>query len=159
MGRLILPLVLLVAGLAAGVGAGLALRPAPPAPEADAGGAEAAAAPAAPDPDTAHEFVKMNNQFVVPVVEGGRVVSLVIVSLSVEVTPGGAAAVFAREPRLRDTFLQVLFDHANAGGFRGTFTEGSTMNSLRVALREAARQVLGPTATDVLIVDIVRQDS
>jgi flagellar basal body-associated protein FliL len=152
--RLILPLVLVVLGLAAGVGAGLALRPT--AEDADA---VAEPPPADPEPDATREFVRLQNQFVVPVVEGGRVASLVILSLSIEVTAGSTEAVFAREPRLRDTILQVLFDHANAGGFRGRFTDGVNMNSLRVALAEAARQVIGPAATDVLIVDIVRQDS
>lgn len=57
-------------------------------------------------------------------------------------------------------FLRVLFDHANAGGFRGTFTDGSTLVALRRALLEAARSAMGAEGVlDVLITDIVRQDS
>jgi hypothetical protein len=52
-----------------------------------------------------------------------------------------------------------MFDHANAGGFMGTFTDGSNMILLREALGEVAQSILGPDVTDVLIVDIVRQDS
>lgn len=150
--RKIIPLLLALGGLAAGAGAGLALRPQPPAPE---GGDKAAAAPVAAE---APDYVRLSNQFVVPVVEGGRVAAMVILSLSLEINPGGTEAVFAREPRLRDAFLQVLFDHANAGGFRGTFTDGSNLILLRAALRETGHRLMPETIRDVLIADIVRQD-
>jgi hypothetical protein len=178
--RLILPLVLALGGLAAGLAAGHFLKPEAVAAkdgdreaEADAAaGDDDAHADAAlgkddahgqddakePDP-SANEFVKMNNQFVVPVVAGGRVDSLVILSLSLEVEPGTTDAVYAREPKLRDSFLQVLFDHANTGGFAGTYTDGTALQALRRALLEAARKVLGASVVDVLISDILRQDS
>ncbi|WP_323040745.1 flagellar basal body-associated FliL family protein [Gemmobacter sp.] len=149
--RKLLPVVLVLVGGAAGGAAGLMMRPAPdPVP--------AAAAP--PVPAVPPEYVKLPSQFVVPVMEGGRVGSLVVLTLSLEVPAGGTDAVFAREPKLRDEFLRVLFDHANAGGFRGTFTEGGTLIALRRALLEAARKVMGAEGVgDVLITDIVRQDS
>lgn len=149
--RKLLPVLLGLVGLGLGAGAGILLRPPPAEPAA-----EAAPPPATEKP---RDYVRMNNQFVVPVVEDGRVVSLVILSLSLEVETGGSEGVYAREPKLRDAFLQILFDHANTGGFRGSFTDGSNMTILRAALREAAVRVLGPLVTDVLIVDIVRQDS
>lgn len=165
----LIPLILPLLGLGAGVGAGFVLRPDSPvsvvsdaAVSTDETAIEATDAPAEPataDPETPPEFAKMNNQFVVPVLEDGRVVSMVILSLSIEIPPGAAEDVYAREPKLRDSFLQVLFDHANAGGFRGSFTDGSNMIMLRRALLESARVVLGQTARDVLITDIVRQDS
>ena len=52
-----------------------------------------------------------------------------------------------------------MFDHANAGGFRGTFTDGANLVVLRSALLEVAQSTLGDLVSDVLIVDIVRQDS
>ncbi len=63
------------------------------------------------------------------------------------------------EPKLRDVFLRVLFDHANAGGFSGSFTKTTRMNTLRMGLLEAAQKALGPVVSDVLIVDVVRQDA
>lgn len=150
--RKLLPILMALVGLAAGAGAGVMLRPPPPdAPDAEQ------KAPVAPA--TLPEYVRLSNQFVVPVVEGGRVSAMVILSLSLEVRPGSTEGVFAREPKLRDAILQVLFDHANAGGFRGAFTDGSNLVILRQALREAATRVLGDNVTDVLIADIVRQDS
>lgn len=105
------------------------------------------------------EYVKLANQFVVPVVEDGRVVAMVILSLTLEVPSGKTEAVYQREPKLRDAFLQVLFDHANAGGFRGAFTDGANLIVLRNALREVSRKIMADDVTDVLIADIVRQDS
>lgn len=153
LGKLV-PLILAILGLGVGAAAGIALRPAPD-PETQE---EAAAEAPAEDPATLPEFVKLSNQFVIPVVEGGRVASLVILSLSLEVTTGNTANVYAREPRLRDALLQVMFDHANAGGFRGSFTDGANLVLLRTAMRETARRVLGDMVRDVLISDIVRQD-
>ena len=104
------------------------------------------------------EYVKMNNQFVVPVVEEGRVTAMVVLSLSLEVTTGSTEAIYAREPRLRDAFLQVLFDHANVGGFSGSFTDGANLVVLRNSLKESAILTMGTVVTDVLITDIARQD-
>ena len=94
-----------------------------------------------------------------PVVESGVVRSLVILSVSLEVGTGTSQEVYAVEPKLRDSFLQVLFDHANAGGFEGAFTNSNNMEILRVALLEAAQKALDKKVSDVLIVDIVRQDN
>jgi hypothetical protein len=105
------------------------------------------------------DYVKLSNQFVVPVVEGGRVAAMVILSLTLEVPPGATESIYAREPKLRDAFLQVLFDHANAGGFRGAFTDGANLILLRRALLEAGQKVSAGAVKDVLIADIVRQDN
>lgn len=153
MGKL-LPILLILAGLGAGVGAGLALRPAPPVDAAPDPEAEPA-----PDKDAAPpEFAKLNNQFVVPVVENNRIASLVILSLSVEVAAGNTAQVYAQEPKLRDALLQHLFDHANTGGFRGSFTDADNLILLRKGLTEIAQSILGDMVRTVLITDIVRQD-
>lgn len=152
MGKII-PVILALIGLAAGVGGGLALRPAHEPQEA--------AEPVKEEVDPAEqpEYVKLNNQFVVPLMEEGRVRSMVILSLSLEVMAGAAEKTYSREPKLRDTLLQVMFDHANAGGFAGSFTDGANLVLLRKALLEAAQTTLPDTITDVLISDIVRQDS
>lgn len=149
--RKIIPLLLALIGLGAGIGGGLMLRPAPePLPEV---------AEVEIDPAMLPEYVKMNNQFVVPVLEGGQVAAMVILSLSLEVKNGATEEVYSREPKLRDAFLQVMFDHANAGGFSGSFTDGSNLILLRAALLEMAVKTLGEVISDVLINDIVRQDS
>ena len=154
----LIPVLLAILGLAAGVGAGIALRPAPPplTPEQEA---EAQKAAKEIPPKEMPEFVKLNNQFVVPLVKEQRVTGMVILALSLEVDQGVTPEVFAREPKLRDGFLQVLFQHANAGGFDGSFTDSDNLILLRRALLEAAQKTLGDKVSDVLISDIARQDS
>lgn len=149
MGKLI-PLLLPVIGLIAGLAGGLFLRPAPD-PEAEV-------EMPMPAPE-ATEAARIANQFVVPVVRDDRVAAMVVMALSIEVTAGMTSVVFENEPKLRDALLLVLFDHANAGGFDGPFTELSNLETLRAALREAARAELGPDIVDVLISDLARQDA
>lgn len=171
--RKLIPVILALVGLLGGGAAGYFLRPPPPEPEA-AGAAEGSAASAhgAPAAEAGHgdaaaaeeghatsEYVKLNNQFVVPVIDKGKVTSLVVLSLSLEVTVGSTEKVYAAEPKIRDALLQVLFDHANAGGFEGSFTDTAKMEDLRRALLEAVQSVLGDIVSGVLISDIVRQDS
>ena len=105
----ILPIILLVIGAGGGVGAGLALRPAP---TIDAAGEESAEASKDGEVEEAsgeesedgenatHEYVKMSNQFVIPVVDAEQVKALVVMSLSLEVTLGSKAEVYEREPKI-----------------------------------------------------------
>ena len=156
MKPIILPIVLVIVGVALGAGAGFALRPeavADLAADAEPAGAEP------PAGESGSEFVKLNGQFVVPVVADARVGALVIISLSIEVPTAGGGVVYEREPKLRDALLRAMFEHANLGGFQGGFTEVSKLAPLRRALTEAAQGVLGKDRViNVLITDIVRQD-
>lgn len=157
-----LPLVLLLIGAGAGVGAGIFLRPAeeeqPMVEETQSDKVTIQTEETPPEPDLAREYVKMNNQFVVPVVNAESVQALVVLSLSLEVPAGQKDAIYSREPKLRDSFLQVMFDHANVGGFDGEFTNANNLDVLRNALREAAQKDMGDQISDVLIVEIARQD-
>jgi flagellar protein FliL len=178
----LLPVLLALAGLAGGVGAGALLKPpeaAAPAdphaaPEAAAPAAAPAATPADPgaepasgdplnpepayNPEAHWEYVKLENQFVVPVMGEGKVVAVVVLSISLEVEQGRSNDVFQREPKLRDAFLRALFEHERAGGFTGVFTDPRVMGELRGNLRRAAKAILGPMLNDVLVTDILRQD-
>lgn len=165
MVRKLLPLLLALVGLAVGVGSGYFLRADPdPKAEAEQGhstevNTENSDAATEIDPELLPEYVKLNNQFVVPILQDGKVISMVILTLSLEVSKGSTEQVYGREPKLRDAFLQVMFDHANAGGFRGAFTDGANLILLRKALLESAKSAVGDMVLDILISDIVRQDS
>lgn len=166
MGK-ILPILLALIGLGGGVGAGLLLRPEPEVVEitpcGDLGTDVRHAA--VPDGEEAIEndaatgdFIKMNNQFVVPVIADGQVSALVVMSLNLEVKAGSTEKFYQREPRLRSEFLDVLFAHSNVGGFDGVFTDSAKLSSLRKALKEVAVRTMGNSVIDVLITDFVRQD-
>ncbi|SEL05317.1 flagellar basal body-associated FliL family protein [Pacificibacter marinus] len=162
----ILPILLALIGLGAGIGGGIVLRPdqeivvIDPCGDVPAHDTHEAEVLEEGDDDASSEFeyVKLNNQFVVPDLDDGRVAAMVVLSLSLEAKTGAREAIYAREPKLRDAFLQVLFDHANTGGFKGAFTDSGTMNTLRTALTEIAQKTIGNQINDVLVIDIVRQD-
>ena len=166
--KFVLPLVMLLIGIGAGVGAGVYMRPSSH-EETDIHTEEAPPAEEAHDtvPNEKHtgygtgevEYVKLNNQFVVPIVKDRDVAAMVVMSLSIEVPAEHKDTVYKREPKLRDSFLRVLFDHANMGGFEGGFTNAANLEPLRTALREIAQKDMGAEIVrDVLILDIARQD-
>jgi hypothetical protein len=167
----ILPLFFLFIGLAGGIGAAMFI------PMGDEPNEETAASDHAKDGAAAHsskpakkdyasdhsektsEYIKLHNQFIVPVIHHDEVAALVVMSLSVEAEPGLSETLYASEPKLRDAFLQTLFDHANLGGFDGAFTSATALKPLRAALRDAARKELGDAVINVLITDLARQDT
>lgn len=163
-----LPVILLVVGLGAGFGVGRIMGPAEdecdPTAETDAAADAEVCPPPEEEPEPEEDeaatgdFVRMNDQFVIPVLRNGTLQSLVVLSLTLEVDTGETEPVFELEPKLRDAFLRVLFDHANNGGFDGTFTAPAQMERLRRALFETARKIAGPTVRDILILDLLRQE-
>lgn len=187
MKKILTPILLALLGLGAGVGAGIALKPAPEpehaaaadcaAPAHGAGqGEDTAAAPCAPaeaDPfapavaeshggghgGESAAYVEMDKPFVVPIFKGDKVVSMVVVSLSVETSTESAPEIEGVKPRLRDSFLKAMFRHANSGGFDGSYTSGAKMDDLKSALLQAAKGVLPDAPVDeILITEIAKQD-
>ena len=104
------------------------------------------------------EFALLDKQFLVPVIEDEALSAMMLVTISVEVPEGTMDQVFEKEPRLRDRMLQDMFAHANIGGFAGNFTHSDKMQTLRRDLLRSAREIVGDTALDILVLDIVRQE-
>lgn len=169
----LVPLLLILIFGGAGVAAGLMLKPEEvelqahanpcgddPNSHGEAGADHAThdASPAAAE-DVSYEYVKLTNQFIVPVIKGDIVRSVAIVALSLEVKTGSKDRVFEVEPKLRDKFLQALFDHASLGGFDGAFATTENLIRMRKALKKNAVAVLGDVVNDVLVTDIARQDN
>lgn len=169
----LLPILLIVLFAGAGVAAGLALKPDdveaelmpnPCGEDPNGDGTNPVKAKAPPTPAEAeenlsYEYVKLSNQFIVPVIKGDTVRSVAIVALSLEVKTGTKDQVFAVEPKLRDTFLQTLFDHASVGGFDGAFATTENLLRMRRSLKESAVAILGNIVNEVLVTDIARQDN
>ncbi|MBO9395419.1 flagellar basal body-associated protein FliL [Shimia sp. R9_2] len=167
----LLPIIMLLVGVGAGVGAGLALRPAPEPPAMDAEMADGAEhadehdmkkemkkEEKADGPPQGREYVELVDQFIIPVVNDSSVTSLILITLTLEVDSGATERVFQAEPRIRGALLQAMFDHANIGGFNGAFTNSSKLEPLRQTFVEVAQKVYGDEISDVLIVQITRQD-
>jgi flagellar basal body-associated protein FliL len=160
----LIPILLPLLGTAAGIGAWVFLNPntAGKAENHDSQvEAEASQDGHMDDSGSAQtSYVKLNNQFIVPVIDENKVAAIIVLSLSLEISGGNAAEkVYAKEPKLRDSFLQVLFDHSNIGGFHGAFTDASKISVLRRSLLNVAQMTLGTDVTDVLITNLARQDA
>lgn len=151
----ILVLVIVLLGATGGIAAGFAYNAylAPNGPAADP-------LPATAEPQETQEFeyLKLNNQFLVPLVRDNALTGMIALTMSLELTPGHMDVVYAQEPKIRDAFLQVLFDHANMGGFVGQFTKSSNLESLKRQLFDVGRKISGDIVQGVLITDIARQD-
>ncbi|MEO9651238.1 MAG: flagellar basal body-associated FliL family protein [Roseobacter sp.] len=166
----ILPLLMLLIGTGAGVGAGVFLRSGQTPEETEAAKAEVeekteeetelSEGEKTEDlPIDGKEYVKLSNQFVVPIVETDRISSMVVMTLSIEAPTGEGQLVFDIEPKIRDVFLRVLFDHAAIGGFQGAFLNNENLDAIRSNLRDAAHKNFGSEfISDVLIFEIARQD-
>lgn len=154
--KLIGPIAVLLGALA-GVGTAIFMAPAP---ETEEEHMETASTSSKPEPGNTikSDYLTLDNQFIVPLVEDDTVSSMIVLSLSLEVDPSARDIVYTHEPKLRDRFLRILFDHANMGGFQGSFTKPENLDLLRTALKEVAQNEIGAEIRDVLIVDIVRQD-
>ncbi|MEE4189548.1 MAG: flagellar basal body-associated protein FliL [Roseobacter sp.] len=163
--RKLMPILLLLLGTGAGVGAGVYLRPEPElVEEAEMSKEETETVEKddTSDEKTAaigKEYIKLSNQFVVPIVEKDRIASMVVMTLSVEVPEGRGEDVYDLEPKIRDVFLRVLFDHAAIGGFAGAFLNNDNLDTVRTSLSNAASTDFGSDfISDVLIFEIARQD-
>ena len=152
----LLALVLVLAAGIGGIFGGQALKPADGDAEAHApaNGAE----PLQESEVAAHEFVKFSRQFILPVVESSKIKSLIVADIQLEVTSGSTAYTFARAPKLRAAFLQVLYRHAHTGSLKQSLMTDRTLRELRDDLLTSAREILGDRVRDVLITDLLRQD-
>lgn len=155
--RKLLLLLLPVLALVGGIALGDMLRPQAAADVAAAedGVVDAAVQETGPDP----AWFAFPSQFFVPLMRGGDMQGVMILTLSLEVPAGDLAAYEQQEHRLRDALLRQLMAHANSGGFQGNFTAEDNLRRLRENLLRAVQGVTNLPIDGVLIQDIVRQAS
>lgn len=107
---------------------------------------------------TERNYVKIGRQTIVPVVESGETRALMLFELAVDVPAAQSSTVHEVEPRLRDAFLRELFRMSHTGAFMQNFTDERVIEELRHSLTRAAREHLGDTVKEVLILDVMRQE-
>lgn len=151
----LLPILIIVIGIAAGAGAGMFLKPAP---VSDPVGSPADDGSTEQDEKAERSFVKIGKQTIVPVVNDGETRALMLFELAVDVPATRVDQVHEMEPRLRDAFLRELFQMSYTGAFLTNFTEERVIEELRRNLTNAARTYLGHNQAEVLILDVMRQE-
>lgn len=168
--RFLLPVLLALLGLGLGIGGGYFFAGSADSEMASADDEQADSGDTPQDvykyvPDRRREravetqFVDFTRQFIIPIILEDDVESLVIATMSAEIAVGAEEIFYAQEPRLRDAFLQVMFNHANTGGFEGPFTSSPRLAVLRRSLLEAGHEIMGEALVEVLFSELGRQDN
>lgn len=102
-------------------------------------------------------YLKFKRQFVVPVVKSGKIESLVLLNLNLELSPSAPDDAHMMEPKLRDALMRSLLGLAHEGVFTGDLTNPDTYDHLQESLLEATESVLADGVKSVLILDLTRQ--
>ena len=152
----ILAILLIVLGIGGGGAAGFFLKPAPPAATAD--GEDHTATEESQKEAEERNYVKIGRQTIIPVVDNGETRALMLFELAVDVPAGVSATVHEMEPRLRDAFLRELFQMSYTGAFLTNFTDDHIIEELRRNLTRTAREHIGSKDSEVLILDVMRQE-
>ena len=147
------PILLIIIAIAGGGAAGFFLKPAPEVKEPDSKDEHV-------DESDVEErtYVKIGRQTIIPVVNEGETQALMLFELAVDVPAGLSANVHEMEPRLRDAFLRELFQMSYTGAFMTNFTDDRVIEELRKNLTRAAQEHIGSKESEVLILDVMRQE-
>lgn len=103
-------------------------------------------------------YYKFTREFVVPIMEDGRVKSLVIININLEADSAISQTLFSMEPKLRDNIMTTLIGLSNDGVTFESLTDVDTYESLRSMVLKNLGNVVASGIQNVLIVDIARQD-
>ena len=104
-------------------------------------------------------YLKFKRQFIVPVTEGGKIKSLMIMNLNIELDKDAPDNSFSYEPKLRDAFMRDLLTLSNEGVLSGDLTAPETYETIRETLIGSSRRVLKKGVSDVLILDLAKRDT
>ncbi len=107
---------------------------------------------------SAISYLKFKRQFVVPVVKGGKIESLVLLNLNLEIGDDAPENIHSFEPKLRDALMRELMALSHNGLFTGDLTNTKTYDHIRENLLSATKHVLEAGVKNVLILDLSRQE-
>lgn len=103
------------------------------------------------------EYYKFSREFVVPITEGERVDSLVIINLNLEIDKSVSDQVYGMEPKLRDNIMSTLIRLSNEGNTLGDLTNPENYETIRSMILANLRDVLPTGLENVLILDMAKQ--
>ena len=95
--------------------------------------------------------------FIIPVIEEDALKALISLKIGMEVLPKDKSKLEHYKPKLRDLFLQIMFQHSHAGAFSGNYTESERLIALRRNLIQVVEGNLDIELKDLLIKDVAWQ--
>lgn len=104
------------------------------------------------------EYLNFKRQFVVPVVKDDAVEALILLNIGIETPNGKRDDMYRLEPRFRDAFIRELLQLSDSGYFDSELTSSATYEVIRETLFRAASEINKEGVSDVLILDLSRQD-
>lgn len=103
-------------------------------------------------------YYKFSREFVVPIMRGGQVKSLVILHISLETEPSISEQLFTEEPKLRDNIMTTLIGLSNDGRTLEELTNVNNYETIRAMVLMNLNDAISDKIKNVLIVDVAKQD-
>ena len=125
-----------------------------PAPKKDAHGKKSNGSASYSDVD----YFKFSREFVVPIIRDGKVASLIILNINLEVDDSLTDELFSLEPKIRDNIMTTLIQLSNDGSTLVAISDVQNYESIRATLLMNLGKVVPSGIRNVLIVDIGKQD-
>ena len=125
-----------------------------PAPKKNAHGEKSHGS--APSSDV--DYFKFSREFVVPIIRDGKVASLIILNINLEVDGSLTDELFSLEPKIRDNIMTTLIQLSNDGSTLVAISDVQNYESIRATLLMNLGKVVPSGIRNVLIVDMGKQD-
>lgn len=103
-------------------------------------------------------YYKFSREFVVPIMRGGQVKSLVILHISLETDSATSEKLFSEEPKLRDNIMTTLISLSNDGRTLERPTEISNYETIRSMILMNLKDSIDSGIKNVLIIDMAKQN-
>lgn len=103
-------------------------------------------------------YYKFSREFVVPIMRGGQVTSLVILHISLETDSSTSERLFSEEPKLRDNIMTTLIALSNDGRTLEQPTDINNYETIRSMILMNLKDSIDDGIQNVLIVDMAKQN-
>ncbi len=103
-------------------------------------------------------YFRFSREFIVPLIDNGRVSSLVILNINLEVDEAASQTLFSMEPALRDNIMTTLITLSNDGRTFESISSIENYESLRAMILMNLKKSVPTGINNVLILDMARQD-
>ncbi len=103
-------------------------------------------------------YYKFSREFVVPIMRGGQVTSLIILHISLETDSATSEKLFSEEPKLRDNIMTTLIGLSNDGRTLERPTDVNNYETIRSMILMNLKDSIDDGIQNVLIVDMAKQN-